>query len=103
MPIEFIHSDTGSIRCPLHNQRESFTAGHIIQPMDSRQVRYPCGYVDGLASASPSIEPALPVLRRDELLAELVNRLKRLEERPYTRPRPMPTTPRGTAPAGRIR
>lgn len=86
--IEFVHSDTGSIRCLLHNQRETFEAGHIMQPTNPLQVRYPCGYVDGLAPVTPV--PA-PQLMDTGLLDEVVTRIKRIEERGV--PRRMPTTP----------
>ena len=84
---EFKHSDIGSIRCPLHNQRESFKAGTIIQPTDPSLVRYPCGYVDGLAPVAPT--PA-PQLTDTVLLDEVVNRIKRLEERGLPRRVPSP-------------
>ena len=98
--IDFTHSDTASIRCPLHNQHESFTAGHTVQPEDPLLVRYPCGYVDGLAP-SAGVEPFAPdagIGKSFEILKELSNRLQRLEERPYTRPTVPRMEPRPTEP-----
>mgnify|MGYP001611720406 CR=1 FL=1 len=89
---EFKHPDIGSIRCPYHNQRESFTTGHIIQPLDTMLVRYPCGYVDGLAPRL-GMEPTVPVPGRDELVTELSKRLMRLEERQVPRRTPPRTEP----------
>jgi len=84
--IEFKHSDTGSIRCPFHNRRESFAAG-IIQPSDHLLVRYPCSYVGGL---TPTARPERVEGRigRDELVQELSNRLQRIEERQVPRRTP---------------
>lgn len=96
--IEFAHSDTASIRCPYHNHRETFTAGHTIQPTDPSLVRYPCGYVDGLAPRL-GMESTVPVPDRDEAMLELSKRLMRLEERGG--PRRIPTTPVPQTPAKR--
>ena len=38
---------THSILCPLHRRREAFTPP-ILQPLDNRLVRYPCGHIEGL-------------------------------------------------------
>lgn len=99
---DFKHSDMGSIRCPYHNQRETFTAGSIIQPDDRNLVRYPCGYIEGLPGTNLGVPPLIPESQdlQDALtLRELSNRLRRLEERPYSRPsvpkiesRPAPTS-----------
>lgn len=99
--IEFEHSDVGSIRCPLHNQREAFTAGLIIQPTDPSLVRYPCGYVDGLTSKM-GFDPAVPVPNKDELTKELITRLEQLEQRGAPRRTPAFTAPQSPAKKGGV-